>query len=415
MTAPEPRTPARLALAEGAAAPGPSADAPGDAPHDFMHVALETLEHVLRLPEPPESRWHRAGVSPRGERIFERFSAALLLLLVVGWSWSIADAAHARAEGDEDAGDPTANIAASLTSPDAPSAAFLTGAALEALTPLRGASGKLRVAIRQPGEPVADSSAASGARVTVSGGDVGTSGKAPAQPGIWRAALAVGSAIKPVTDFSVISLVPFSRKQGGRVGLYYLGSWPNEKARRAVRPGYAPPSGFIEVTAQNANTQVSEHFRLKDFLTHGQENVWPKYLVLQPKLLDKLELVLADLEAHGVRTSGVHIMSGFRTPSYNRTGGDPSGRASLSRHMYGDASDIYIDNDGNGSMDDLNHDGRVDIRDARVIQDAVDRVERAHPDLVGGCGVYVASGGHGPFTHIDVRGYRARWVGTGDG
>lgn len=108
-------------------------------------------------------------------------------------------------------------------------------------------------------------------------------------------------------------------------------------------------------------------------------------------------------------------MSGFRTPQYNAGGGDPTGRADLSRHMYGDAADIYIDDDGNGQMDDLNHDGRIDINDARVILAAVNRVERAHPDLVGGCGVYAGSAAHGPFTHIDTRGYPARWVyGTGE-
>ena len=90
-------------------------------------------------------------------------------------------------------------------------------------------------------------------------------------------------------------------------------------------------------------------------------------------------------------------------------GGDPTGRADLSRHMYGDASDIYIDNDGNGVMDDLNHDGKVDINDSRVILEAEERVERAYPELVGGGGLYRAAAGHGPFIHIDTRGYRARW------
>ncbi len=111
----------------------------------------------------------------------------------------------------------------------------------------------------------------------------------------------------------------------------------------------------------------------------------------------------------------VTIMSGFRTPNYNVHGGDPAGRASLSRHMFGDASDIFVDNDGNGAMDDLNGDGRVDMRDAEVILSAVERMERKYPSLVGGVGVYSACCGHGPFTHIDVRGYRARWRGTGSG
>ena len=154
---------------------------------------------------------------------------------------------------------------------------------------------------------------------------------------------------------------------------------------------------------------------MRDFLTHDQEGVWPKYLVVDSKLVDKLELVLADLEQGGVDVRRVTVMSGFRTPQYNEGGGDPSGRAAMSRHMYGDAADIFVDANGDGRMDDLNRDRRVDIRDAQVIRDAVDRVERAHPALVGGCGVYPATGGHGPFTHVDVRGFRARWLGSGDG
>jgi len=169
------------------------------------------------------------------------------------------------------------------------------------------------------------------------------------------------------------------------------------------------------VTQESKDTPVSEHFKLGDFLTKDQPNVWPKYMLLRPKLIDKLELTIAELEHSGHPVRNLHIMSGFRTPEYNYTGGNTQGRANLSRHMYGDASDVFVDNDGNGVMDDLNHDGRVDVRDAEVIQQAVERVEKAHPDLVGGVGVYSACCGHGPFTHIDVRGYRARWRGFGNG
>jgi uncharacterized protein YcbK (DUF882 family) len=242
---------------------------------------------------------------------------------------------------------------------------------------------------------------------------------APKHPGIWNVLLAVGNAVRPVSNFNVITMLPFSAKQNGKVGMYYVGNWPTERGgaepSKAPQGAYAPPPGFIEVTRENAGTHVSEHFTLGDFVTHDQPNVWPKYLVLQTKLVDKLELVLTDLEAHGVDTRGVRVMSGFRTPQYNAGGGNTAGRANLSRHMYGDASDIYIDNDHDGQMDDLNHDGRVDINDARVILAAVDRVEAAHPELVGGAGVYTAAPGHGPFIHIDTRGYRARWVGTSGG
>jgi hypothetical protein len=77
--------------------------------------------------------------------------------------------------------------------------------------------------------------------------------------------------------------------------------------------------------------------------------------------------------------------------------------------MYGDAADVFVDNNGDGRMDDLNRDGKVDHRDARVILDAAERVERLHPQLAGGVGVYRSTSSHGPFAHVDVRGWRARW------
>ena len=206
--------------------------------------------------------------------------------------------------------------------------------------------------------------------------------------------------------FSYLRLRPFTDKQDGRIGSYVIGFWPGERGRVTSR-AYQNPGGFIEVTPENQDTRISEHFRLRDFLTHGQVRVWPKYLVLREELVDKLELVIADLNSRGVLVRHMSVMSGFRTPSYNGAGGE--GRSGVSRHMYGDAADVFVDNDRNGRMDDLNRDGRVDHRDARVILDAVERVERKHPVLAGGVGVYKANSAHGPFAHVDVRGWRARW------
>jgi len=404
---------------------------PGETPgsghgvlHEVERAVVDTAQRILHgaelafhLPAPPKSRWHRAGVSARTEKVFDIAGRTLLATFVLGWSWSVATA-DARTDEDSAVTRVTASITSALTNADAPTAAFLTEAAMEALLPLRGESGRLQAQFREPGAPLGADTLPDGAVVHYSSGNASDSAvadtelRAPDDPGIWSVAVKVGAAIRPLSDFNVITLKPFSAKQRGRIGLYYLGSWPNERARARVK--YAPPRGFIEVTQDNRTTLVSEHFRLGDFLTKDQFQVWPKYLVLETRLLDKLELVLAELRALGIQTSGVKVLSGFRTPQYNRGGGDPRGRAALSRHMYGDAADIYIDNDGNGAMDDLNGDGRVNIRDARVIQDAVDRVERAHPQLIGGCGTYPGTGSHGPFTHIDTRGYRARWVGTGD-
>jgi hypothetical protein len=226
--------------------------------------------------------------------------------------------------------------------------------------------------------------------------------------------------IYPVSDTSVadtfafITLLPFTEKFKGRVGSYRLGFWPAEK-RHARTEMYENPDGFIMVTPENADMPVSEHFRLRDFLTHDQEDVWPKYMVLREAIIDKLELIIDDLKAHGHRVDRLVVMSGFRTPEYNAEGvGRRGGRARDSRHQFGDAADIYVDN-GSGAMADLNGDGRVDSRDARVILESVERVEAAHPELVGGAGVYRGTRLHGPFLHVDCRGDPARWsVTTGE-
>jgi hypothetical protein len=382
-------------------------------------------DRAMSLPERRRVRWwNGSGLSPRSEQVVDAIAGFVVLALATGWLWSFNEARSTPRASLASVGapSPVRTIASALTEPRAPTTAYLTGAALDALTgrmlaSSRGVSGKLRATFQtQPAPITADTLPPGGSLAYARGSEVAT---APKGIGIWRVLLSIGSGVRPVGSFNVITELPFSAKKNGRVGLYYIGNWPAERGAsgpsKAPGDAYGNPEGFIEVTPENADTPVSEHFKLRDFLTHDQPNVWPKYLVLRPKLVDKLELVLSDLQAHGYDTRGVKVMSGFRTPQYNATGGNTGGRASLSRHMYGDASDIYIDNNGDGQMDDLNHDGRISIDDARVIAESVDRVEAAHPEMVGGAGVYTAAPGHGPFIHIDTRGYRARWSGTSGG
>lgn len=369
------------------------------------------------------------GLTGRQEWISTWIAAAVVVLFTAGWIGAILETRgieRAEAQARAAAGDrapvtpvpaPAAQIAKAILQPAGPKAAYITDAMLAFLGPLRGESGKVRFTTETPGAPIVSASP-NGARAVLSQGSgtlVSPTFTAPSNPGIYDLAVQFDQATRAIGNFSVITLVPFAEKHAGRIGLYYLGSWPYERGGSPKTPAYANPAGFIKVTPENEDTYVSEHFRLRDFLTKDQQNVWPKYLLLNPKLLDKLELTIQELEASGHPVTHVTIMSGFRTPNYNYTGGNTEGRANLSRHMYGDAADIYVDDDGNGIEDDLNHDGRVDIRDAQVVADAAERVERKYPDLVGGIGVYSASAGHGPFTHIDVRGYRARWRGFGNG
>jgi len=224
-------------------------------------------------------------------------------------------------------------------------------------------------------------------------------------PGAQMASASVqgGSTHSPETVFTMRS---FGQKVRALLNGYRLGYWPQEKGRLRSE-AYRNPDGFIEVTPENEDTRVSEHFRLRDFVSHGQDNVWPKYVVLREPLLDKLELVIEDLNDHGVNAEGMRIRSGFRTPAHNQAvRGEGSARDS--RHQFGDAADVFIDQLGNGKMSDLNGDRKVNFADVKMILDAVERVEARYPELVGGTGLY--TGRNGQFAHIDVRGVRARWV-----
>lgn len=207
--------------------------------------------------------------------------------------------------------------------------------------------------------------------------------------------------------FYILSILPFGEKKDGTLKTYRMGHWP-QAAQSALNPGYAQPSGFIEVTPENQYTPVSEHFRLCDFLTHDQTEVWPKFLVLRPPLLDKLELLSEALRRRGL-PSRLHVMSGFRTPRYNALGVGRGGRASHSLHMYGDAADVFVDADRDNMMDDLDGDGKVTVKDARLLYAVAEAIEEQYPRLAGGLSPYPATSAHGPFVHVDVRGVRARW------
>jgi hypothetical protein len=356
------------------------------------------------------SRWLRTGLTPRQERVFNWVARFVVAAMMAAWTASAMRAYTPRTGEAAPPPSPVRAVGSSLLDPRTRTAPYLTDQLLE---PLRGQSGKLRAAIRTPGEPLAPAEKAGevAAHFEGEGGqDVVAEGfTAPRDPGIYRFAAEMGKATQAIEDLRVITLVPFSEKKGDRIGLYYLGRWPYERGGKPRSPAYANPSGFVEVTRENRDTPVSEHFRLGDFLTKNQFDVWPKYMLLDERLLDKLELTIAELESRGVDVRHMQVMSGFRTPAYNESGGNTAGRGDLSRHMYGDAADVFVDNDRDGAMDDINRDGRVDTKDAERIADAVLKVEARYPALVGGIGIYKACCGHGPFTHVDVRGYRARW------
>ena len=100
-------------------------------------------------------------------------------------------------------------------------------------------------------------------------------------------------------------------------------------------------------------------------------------------------------------------MSGYRTPYYNRS----IGNVRFSRHLWGDAADIYIDNNHDQLMDDLNRDGTSDRKDAKILFELINNMSNHswYQPFIGGLGLYGRNSYRTAFVHVDVRGYRARW------
>jgi len=261
--------------------------------------------------------------------------------------------------------------------------------------PWLGASGRVRALFVPAGAPARAAIAEFAPRA-------GNGKRAAKTPGTYDLGVHASDGVA----VSFFTLVPFAQKTGTRLGHYKMGRWPQETG--GSPNGYAAPDGFIRVARADAQRRVSTRFRLGEFLTHDQAEVWPKYAVLRPELLDKLELLGDALVAAG-RSDRIAVMSGFRTPQYNAPGVGAGGRAEDSRHMYGDAADVFVDADGDSVMDDVDGDGSVSVEDARWLLTLLDGIEADHPELVGGLSAYPAAEDHGPFVHVDVRGRRARW------
>jgi hypothetical protein len=206
-------------------------------------------------------------------------------------------------------------------------------------------------------------------------------------------------------SLNIFVMTPFDPKNGEYLNGFQIGKYPQFVFKKLGI--YKPPRGFVEVTPQNEDTFVSPHFKLKQFLCK-QDGGYPKYMVLREKLLLKLELILEKANEKGYRCDTFHIMSGYRTPYYNKA----IGNVKYSRHIYGGAADIFIDeNPKDGMMDDLNRDGKINYRDAAVLYRIIDELygKKFYEPLLGGLARYKKTSSHGPFVHVDVRGRRARW------
>ena len=227
--------------------------------------------------------------------------------------------------------------------------------------------------------------------------------EAPVKPGLYDIDVK-SPAGKTLADFSAFVMVPAARVRKGELNNYRIGFYP--AAPLNGNPIYTPPPGFIEVTRDIEDTKVSENFRIRQFLTK-QPSGYPKYVVLDERLVFLLEAIGRHLEPRGWDADDITVMSGYRTPFYNKQLDDTT----YSLHQWGRAADIFLDKDGNGAMDDFDRNKVASKEDAAALAGVLESLAKTAElqSFIGGLGIYGSTAGHGPFVHVDTRPWRARW------
>lgn len=224
---------------------------------------------------------------------------------------------------------------------------------------------------------------------------------APMEPGLHPVRV-VSAAARDTIDLTFMVAHPAEHVHEGSLHGYAIGRY---RARPAsMSAAYEPPLGFVEVRPEDLDVLVSPNLRLGQFLCKQQGE--RKFVVVSPNLVLQLESLLEAVNEAGYPARGLTVMSGFRTPAYNRAIGNTT---DFSRHLWGDAADVYVDDDGDGSMDDLNRDGRADTGDARWLAGVAESMMAAADAPTGGLSVYGPTAAHGPFVHVDARGALSRW------
>lgn len=227
--------------------------------------------------------------------------------------------------------------------------------------------------------------------------------EAPEQPGHFELDFRYQGELMRV---NVFVLTPFKNGKDESLRGYRVGKYSDQPLKGL--PKYIPPPGFIDMQPGMENIQVAPHFKLGQFICKQQPGHESVFLLIQPDLLLKLEKLLEAANDKGWKADSFVVMSAFRTPFYNESIGN---KTTSSRHLFGDAADIYIDHDGDGVMDDLNGDGKITKEDAIALADLAQSIAEADPVdwPAGGIGIYGANAVRGPFVHVDARGYPARW------
>lgn len=231
--------------------------------------------------------------------------------------------------------------------------------------------------------------------------------KAPQKKGHYSISIKVRGSNKRESEIklNVFVLHPFEEKEGQYLEGFKIGNYPEIPADK--KDHYSKPDGFFKIDESNLELNLTPHFKVKQFLTNQSDKL-PQYIAIQESLLLKLEYLLAEVNNSGIKADTFGIVSLYRSPYFNKKIGN---NTDLSRHIFGDAADIFIDNTGNEWMDDLNGDGHSSLSDAEILYDLAVNLDQKDEfsQIKGGVSSYKGNGVRGPFIHIDTRGFHVSW------
>ncbi|RCW57442.1 peptidase M15A [Halanaerobium sp. ST460_2HS_T2] len=204
---------------------------------------------------------------------------------------------------------------------------------------------------------------------------------------------------------NIFVICPRNNKNGQYLEDFRIGYYPDIPADK--KEYYTKPKGFLKIEESMLGINLTPHFKLDQFLTN-QTRQFPQFIAIQESLLLKLEFFLEDINNAGYKADTFGIVSIYRTPYFNKKLGN---NTDFSRHIFGDAADIFIDRNGNEWMDDLNGDGQSTIADSNILYDLAVEFDQKEKfaQLQGGVSSYKGNGVRGPFIHIDTRGFHVNW------
>lgn len=105
---------------------------------------------------------------------------------------------------------------------------------------------------------------------------------------------------------------------------------PEDFSDNSMQSQYIKPVTIIDLSHINANTKLSSHFKVVDFMSAKKG----RYALFSSDVASIIQFIRNEVNRP------VHITSGYRSPGYNKR---IDGSAGWSRHTYGDALDFSVE------------------------------------------------------------------------